>query len=157
MCDTHDMLGCRCAKDKKKLPAHLRGKVTIGELDSYEHYDDLANIKVTNVIVPSLIILQGNTALQKAGAGIVSFVMVNSKLPAPPEPKQAKGEENIVVETAVNIDENELPSKKENKDNNFESEVPETAEEESEEEEEVESESESESESEAEESEESDG
>ena len=45
LCDTHDMLGCRCSK-AKKLPPHLRGKVSIGELDQYEHYDTLENIKV---------------------------------------------------------------------------------------------------------------
>lgn len=47
--------------------------------------------------------LQNNKELKKSGAGVVSFVMVNSKLPAPPE-KKAEGEENIVVEQAVSLE-----------------------------------------------------
>jgi hypothetical protein len=60
--------------------------------------------------------LQNNKELQKSGADVVTFVMVNSKLAEPPEKKAPKGEEDIVVEHAVSLDDDDASPKHERED-----------------------------------------
>jgi len=91
LCDTHDMLGCRCS-NAKRIPPHQRQKVKIDELASYEHYDDISSLK--------------DSILQQAAEGLVSFVLANNQKLSP-EPQNSSDGEGIVNEIAVSLEDSD--------------------------------------------------
>lgn len=48
ICDTHDLLNCRCSKNFKKIPLHKRQAVKVDELSTWKHYDDPSKIELHN-------------------------------------------------------------------------------------------------------------
>ncbi|MDP2437544.1 MAG: hypothetical protein Q8P67_17515 [archaeon] len=45
VCDTHDLLCCRCCGKFNRLPAHLRNGVNLGELQTWTHFIDIGQIR----------------------------------------------------------------------------------------------------------------
>lgn len=45
VCDTHDLLNCRCTKNFKKIPLHKRQAVKVDELSTWDHYDEAPKIE----------------------------------------------------------------------------------------------------------------
>ena len=76
ICDTHDLLGCRCARREKTFG---NSKVTVDELLTWEHVSDLANFKNSNIA--------------KAAGGRASFMFLKRT-----DTKEATAETEVEVE-----------------------------------------------------------
>jgi len=45
ICDTHDLLNCRCAGNLIRIPLHKRQALAVDELSNWQHYDNISKIK----------------------------------------------------------------------------------------------------------------
>ena len=82
ICDTHDLLGCRCARREKTFG---NSKVAVDELLTWEHVSDIANFKNSNIA--------------KAGGGRASFMFLKRT-----DTKEATVEEAEVEKDEVLFD-----------------------------------------------------
>eukprot|EP01132_Coremiostelium_polycephalum_P006046 gene6046-7531_t len=73
ICDTHDMLACKCAPSNR-VPRHKRQSISINELSTWDHYHEMEKIK--------------DPMLAHACKNVVTFVFANSKGPMTKEAKQ---------------------------------------------------------------------
>ena len=93
ICDTHDLLNCRCSKNAKRIPQHLRNAVKMDELDTWDHYEDVASAHKYPI-------------LQAAGTADVSFAFVKETDPAKEPETDVVQEVELQFEQEEEKDEN---------------------------------------------------
>jgi len=68
ICETHDLLNCRCSGQLNRIPAHKRDAAKVDELANWDHYHN-----ISKVVYPFI---------QNAGAESVSFMFLKEEDPA---------------------------------------------------------------------------
>jgi len=99
ICETHDLLNCRCSGQLNRIPAHKRAAAKVDELSNWDHYNDL-----TKIVYPFI---------QKASAKSVSFMFLKEEDPTKNvEPEEPTPEAVKVELDFANVEDNdEEPTK----------------------------------------------